>query len=42
MKPEDYDIDAYITNKTLDGIFVMIAKEEKKSEMIHWKEQATF
>lgn len=30
MKPEDYDIDAYVVNKTLDGIFVMIAEEEKK------------
>ncbi|MCW8923853.1 MAG: DUF4197 domain-containing protein [Gammaproteobacteria bacterium] len=29
MKPEDYDIDAYVTNKTLDGIFVMIAEQEK-------------
>jgi hypothetical protein len=30
MKPEDYDIDAYITRKTLDGLFVMIRTEEKK------------
>ena len=29
MKPEDYDIDAYVTNKTLDGIFAMIAEQEK-------------
>ena len=30
MKPEDYDIDGYITNKTMDGLFTMIAEEEKK------------
>lgn len=30
MKPEDYDIDSYITNKTMDGLFTMIAQEEKK------------
>lgn len=30
MKSEDFDIDAYIINKTLDGIFVLIAEEEKK------------
>jgi len=30
MKPEDYDIDAYVVDKTLDGIFLMIAEEEKK------------
>ncbi len=30
MKPEDYDIDSYITDKTMDGLFTMIAQEEKK------------
>ena len=30
MEPEDYDIDGYITNKTMDGLFTMIAQEEKK------------
>lgn len=30
MDPEDYDIDRYITGKTVDGLFTMIAVEEKK------------
>jgi len=30
MDPNDYDIDKYITGKTVDGLFVMIAAEEKK------------
>ena len=30
MNPDDYDIDNYITNKTMDGLFTMIAQEEKK------------
>ncbi len=30
IKLEDYDIDRYVTNKTLDGLFVKIAQEEKK------------
>jgi hypothetical protein len=27
---EDYDVDRYVTDKTLDGLFVKIAEEEKK------------
>jgi len=27
---DDYDIDSYVTQKTMDGLFVMIAEEEKK------------
>ncbi|TNG00500.1 MAG: DUF4197 domain-containing protein [Gammaproteobacteria bacterium] len=30
INPEDYDIDRYVTNQTLDGIFHMIAQEEKQ------------
>ena len=30
MDPEDYDIDKYVTEKTVDGLFTMIAAEEKK------------
>jgi hypothetical protein len=30
LDPEDYDIDRYVTNQTLDGIFYMIAQEEKQ------------
>jgi enhancing lycopene biosynthesis protein 2 len=30
MNPEDYDIDGYITEQTMDGLFTMIAQEEKK------------
>ncbi len=30
IKLEDYDVDQYITDKTLDGLFVKIAEEEKK------------
>jgi hypothetical protein len=29
-KPEAVDLDDYITDKTVDGIFLMLAKEEKK------------
>jgi hypothetical protein len=29
VKPEDMDIDAYVTNKALDGLFTMVAEEEK-------------
>lgn len=29
-KLDDYDIDSYITQKTMTGLFTMIAKEEKK------------
>ena len=27
---EDYDVDKYVTEKTMDGLFTMIAQEEKK------------
>jgi hypothetical protein len=27
---EDYNVDSYVTRKTVDGLFTMIAKEEKK------------
>jgi len=27
---DDYDIDSYVTKKTMDGLFTMIAQEEKK------------
>jgi hypothetical protein len=30
VKPEDMDIDAYVTNKALDGLFTMVAAEEEK------------
>ncbi len=30
MKKEDIDLDHYITNKALDGLFYMVAEEEKK------------
>ncbi len=30
INPEDYDIDKYVTDQTVDGIFLMIAEEEKK------------
>ncbi len=30
VDPDDYDIDKYVTNKTVDGLFYMIAAEEKK------------
>ena len=30
VKPEDMDIDAYVTRKTLDGLFTMVAEEEKR------------
>ena len=30
MDPADYDIDQYVTGKTVDGLFHMIAVEEKK------------
>ena len=30
IDPDDYDIDKYITGKTMDGLFFMIAEEEKK------------
>ena len=29
MNPDDYDIDKYVTDKTMDGLFVMIAEQEK-------------
>ncbi len=30
LKLEDYDIDSYVTTKTMEGLFVKIAEEEKK------------
>ena len=30
MDPADYDVDKYVTGKTMDGLFLMIAEEEKK------------
>jgi len=30
VKPEDMDIDAYVTHKAMDGLFTMVAAEEKK------------
>ena len=30
MDPSDYDIDQYVTGKTVDGLFHMISIEEKK------------
>ncbi len=30
MDPDDYDVDKYVTGKTVDGLFHMIAVEEKK------------
>jgi len=30
MDPDDYDIDKYVTDKTVDGLFHMISVEEKK------------
>lgn len=30
MDPDDYDIDKYVTAKTVDGLFYMISVEEKK------------
>ena len=30
VKPEDMDIDAYVTRKSLDGLFTMVAAEEKR------------
>jgi len=30
MKKEDIDLDNYVTNKSLDGLFVMVGQEEQK------------
>jgi hypothetical protein len=30
VKEESLDLDHYVTNKSLDGLFYMIAEEEKK------------
>jgi hypothetical protein len=30
VKPEDMDIDAYVTQKAMDGLFTMVAAEEKQ------------
>lgn len=29
LNPDDYDIDKYVTDKTMDGLFTMIAEQEK-------------
>lgn len=29
INPEDYDIDRYVTDKTVDGLFAMLAEQEK-------------
>ncbi len=29
MNPDDYDIDRYVTDKTMDGLFKMLAEQEK-------------
>jgi len=29
MNPDDYDIDRYVTDKTMDGLFQMLAEQEK-------------
>lgn len=30
LKTEDVDVDVYVTNKAMDGLFVMVAEEEKR------------
>lgn len=30
MNPDDYDIDRYVTDETMDGLFTMIAEQEKQ------------
>lgn len=30
LKKEDADLDEYVTQKALDGVYVMVAEEEKK------------
>jgi hypothetical protein len=30
MKKEDIDLDDYVTNKSLDGLFHMVGQEEQK------------
>lgn len=30
VKPEDADIDSYVTHKAMDGLFTMVAEEEKR------------
>jgi hypothetical protein len=30
LKKEDADLDEYVTQKALDGLYVMMAEEEKK------------
>lgn len=30
LSPESTDIDGYVTEKTLDGLFLLIAKEEQR------------
>lgn len=30
LKSEDFDVDSYVTNKAMDGLFLMVAEEEKR------------
>jgi Protein of unknown function (DUF4197) len=30
LKPEDFDVDSYVTHKAMDGLFKMVAEEEKR------------
>jgi len=30
LKTEDFDVDSYVTNKAMDGLFQMVAEEEKR------------
>jgi uncharacterized protein DUF4197 len=30
LKPEDFDVDSYVTNKAMDGLFKLVAEEEKR------------
>jgi len=36
------DLTNYVTNKTIDGLFLNIAKKKKLFEKIHWNEQLLF
>jgi len=31
MKKEDIDLDDYVTNKSLDGLFLMVGKKSRRS-----------
>lgn len=30
FKAEDFDVDSYVTNKAMDGLFIMVAEEERR------------